>query len=73
MTFSIFSVLIFHNFSDFARSCGGEGYRVERPEELDNALFQAFASPDPAIVDVVIDKSKMAMPVLAATPCIVFP
>ncbi|MFZ3166936.1 MAG: thiamine pyrophosphate-dependent enzyme [Candidatus Methanoperedens sp.] len=52
------------NFADFAKSCGGDGFRVERPEELDNALEQAFSSNKPAIVDVVIDKDKMAMPVI---------
>ncbi|MCP8304718.1 MAG: rubredoxin [archaeon] len=48
------------NFADFAKSCSGEGYRVERPEELDRALEQAFKSDKPAIVDVVVDPEKMA-------------
>jgi len=48
------------NFADFAKSCGGEGYRVEKPEELDRALEQAFKSDNPAIVDVVVDPEKMA-------------
>jgi len=52
------------NFADFAKSCGGDGFRVEHPEELDNALEQAFSSNKPAIVDVVINKDKMAMPVI---------
>lgn len=51
------------NFADFAISCGGDGFRVESPEELDNALLAAFSSNRPAIVDVVIDKAKMAIPV----------
>ena len=54
------------DFADFARSCGGDGFRVERPEELDSALEKAFSSKMPAIVDVVIDKVKMAMPVITA-------
>ncbi len=52
------------NFADFAKSCGGDGYRVERPEELDSALELAFSSNKPAIVDVVIDKEKTVMPVI---------
>ena len=52
------------NFADFAESCGGEGFRVERPEDLDSALELAFSSNKAAIVDVVIDKNKMAMPVI---------
>ena len=43
-----------------AQSCGGEGYRVEKPEELDKALKQAFKSDNPAIVDVVVDPDEMA-------------
>jgi len=48
------------NFADFAKSCGGEGYRVEKPGELDKALKQAFRSDKPAIVDVVVDPDEMA-------------
>jgi pyruvate oxidase len=48
------------NFADFAKSCGGEGYRVEKPEELDEALEQAFKSDKSAIVDVVVDPDEMA-------------
>ncbi len=61
---SLAGQLIYPNFADFAKSCGGDGFRVERPEELDSALEQAFSSNKPAIVDVVIDKDKMAMPVI---------
>jgi pyruvate oxidase len=48
------------NFAEFAKSCGGEGYRVEDPKELDRVLKTAFASSNPAIIDVVIDPEKMA-------------
>ncbi|HEY6585931.1 MAG TPA: thiamine pyrophosphate-binding protein [Candidatus Methanoperedens sp.] len=53
------------DFADFAISCGGDGFRVERPEDLDNAIEQAFSSTKPSIVDVVIDKAKMLMPVIS--------
>ena len=53
------------DFADFAISCGGDGFRVERPEELDSAIEQAFSSTRPSIVDVVIDKAKMLMPVIS--------
>jgi len=39
---------------------GGEGCRVEKPEELDKALEQAFKSDKPAIVDVAVNPEKMA-------------
>lgn len=54
------------NFADFARSCGGDGFRVERPEELDSAIERAFSSTMPAIVDVVVDPDRMAMPTIRA-------
>ncbi|MFU8767963.1 MAG: thiamine pyrophosphate-dependent enzyme, partial [Candidatus Methanoperedens sp.] len=50
------------DFAEFARSCGGDGFRVEKPEELDSAIEKAFLSKLPVIVDVVIDPDKMAMP-----------
>lgn len=48
------------NFAEFATGCGGEGYRVEDPNELDDILTKAFASDKPAIVEVIIDPDKMA-------------
>ncbi len=48
------------NFAEFAKSCGGDGYRVEKPEELDSALKAAFFSKKAAIVDVIIDPSKFS-------------
>ncbi|MDW7728189.1 MAG: thiamine pyrophosphate-binding protein [Candidatus Methanoperedens sp.] len=50
------------DFAEFARSCGGDGFRVEKPEELDSAIEKAFLSKLPVIVDVVVDPDKMAMP-----------
>jgi pyruvate oxidase len=52
--------LINPDFAEFAKSCGGDGYRVEKPEELDSALEKAFSSKKPAIVDVIIDPSKLS-------------
>lgn len=48
------------NFAEFAKSCGGEGYRVERPNELDGALKAAFKSDRLCIIDVVVDPQKTA-------------
>jgi thiamine pyrophosphate-dependent acetolactate synthase large subunit-like protein len=53
-----------HNpdFAAFARLCGGEGWRVTDPGELDAALAAAFASGKPAVVDVAIDPDVLPMP-----------
>lgn len=48
------------DFAAYARSCGGEGYRCETPDELDSAIGKAFASDRPCIIDVVVDPEKMA-------------
>ena len=48
------------NFAEYGNSCGGEGYRAETPEELEEALEKAFASDKPAIIDVLVDPEKMA-------------
>ena len=44
----------------YARSCGGEGYRCETPEELNEALAEGMGSDKPVIFDVVVDPEKMA-------------
>lgn len=44
------------NFAEFAKSCGGEGYRIERHDELSTAMKQAFLSEKPAIIDVAIEE-----------------
>jgi pyruvate oxidase len=48
------------DFAEFARTCGGEGYRCKTPEQLDEALEKAFASDKPALIDILVDPEKMA-------------
>ncbi len=48
------------DFASFAETCGGLGYRVESPGDLDVAMSEAFASGRPAIIDVVVDPELMA-------------
>ncbi|MBM7552930.1 pyruvate oxidase [Thalassobacillus pellis] len=43
------------DFAKFAEACGGEGYRVEKHEDLDVSLKQAFLSDKPAIIDVAVE------------------
>ena len=46
-----------HNpdFSEYARLCGGLGIRVERADQLDDALRRALAHPGLAMVEVIAD------------------
>ncbi|MAG20346.1 pyruvate dehydrogenase [archaeon] len=47
------------NFAEFAKSCGGDGYRVINPKNLNNILKKAFQSKKPTIVEIMIDPNKM--------------
>ncbi len=48
------------DFAAFAISAGADGYRVEEPDQLDEALSRALASDRPAVVEVLVDPRKMA-------------
>jgi pyruvate dehydrogenase (quinone) len=47
------------DFAAFARSCGGQGFRVTRPQELRDAVGQALATPGPTVVDVAVDPAEI--------------
>lgn len=47
------------DLATYARSCGAEGYRVERPEELRGKLERALYCGRPAIVDVNTERRVM--------------
>ena len=46
-----------HNvsFADYARLCGGAGYRVEAPGDIERAFRDALAVDGPSLVEVVSD------------------
>lgn len=46
------------DFAKFAEACGGKGFRVERPADLENALNEAVNSNQPALVDVITSPVK---------------
>jgi pyruvate dehydrogenase (quinone) len=46
------------DFVAFARACGAEGYRCERPEEVRPAIQAALSSPRPALVEAVVDPDE---------------
>ncbi len=43
------------NFAEYARLCGGEGHRVEQPEQLAPSLQAALGCPGPSLVEVMAD------------------
>jgi pyruvate dehydrogenase (quinone)/pyruvate decarboxylase len=46
------------DFVAFAKACGAEGFRCERPEEVRGAILAALNSPGPAIVEAVVDAEE---------------
>ncbi len=51
------------DFVAFAKACGAEGFRCERPEELRSTIQAALNSPGPAIVEALVDaEEKPAKP-----------
>jgi pyruvate dehydrogenase (quinone) len=50
------------SFADLARAAGLFGARVDKPEELEGALREAFRHNGPALVDVVVNRQELSMP-----------
>lgn len=50
------------HFADFARACGGEGYTIEDPSDCGRILDRALASPNPAVIEAVVDPNEPPMP-----------
>ena len=49
-------------FADLARAVGIHGVRVERPDQLDTALREAFSHPGPALVEVLTARQELSIP-----------
>ncbi len=50
------------NFAAMAEAAGIKGIRVERSDQVEGALREAFAHPGPALVDVTTTKQELVMP-----------
>ncbi|MFT6900989.1 MAG: pyruvate oxidase [Colwellia sp.] len=50
------------DFAEFARLCGGEGWSVERPEMLVDALKEAFTRTEACVLNVHVDPNELVMP-----------
>ena len=54
------------DFVKLAEAYGAEGYRISRPEDLRPVLEAALSSPNPAIVDVTVEREENVYPMVPA-------
>jgi pyruvate dehydrogenase (quinone) len=47
------------DFAALARDCGGTGFKAEKPDELREAISQAFKAEGPVIVDCVVAADEL--------------
>ncbi|QYM78820.1 hypothetical protein K0B96_16175 [Horticoccus luteus] len=50
------------DFVAFARACGGNGFKIEDPEQCGDIIAQALATPGPVVIEAVVDPHEPPMP-----------
>ncbi|WP_433967198.1 thiamine pyrophosphate-dependent enzyme [Tunturiibacter gelidiferens] len=50
------------SFADLANSIGIHGVHVDKPNNLEAALKTAFATPGPALIEVMVNRQELSMP-----------
>lgn len=50
------------NFAEYAKLCGGDGFRVTHASEIETAIAMAIASPKPFIIDAVTNPGELSLP-----------
>jgi acetolactate synthase I/II/III large subunit len=59
-----YSAMSVPNFVKLAEAYGAHGFRVEKSKDLVSTMKQAFATPGPVLIDVVIPKEEAVMPMI---------
>jgi acetolactate synthase-1/2/3 large subunit len=59
-----YSAMSVPDFVKLADAYGAKGFRIEKPQELGPKMKEAFATPGPVLIDVVIPKSEAVMPMI---------
>lgn len=54
--------LVNPDFAAYAKSCGGDGVRVEKAEEIVPAIEAAIRSDKPFIIDAIVSAGELVMP-----------
>lgn len=48
------------DYAKYAESCGGVGYKINTPDELDKAFEEGFDLDQPVLFDIAVDPEKMS-------------
>jgi len=59
-----YSAMSVPNFVKLADAYGAKGFRIEKSKELSATLKEAFATPGPVLIDIVIPKEEAVMPMM---------
>jgi acetolactate synthase I/II/III large subunit len=59
-----YSAMSVPNFVKLADAYGAKGFRVEKAKDLSRIMKEAFATPGPVLIDVVIPKEEAVMPMI---------
>ena len=59
-----YSAMSVPNFVKLADAYGAKGFRIEKSNELVSTMKEAFATPGPVLIDIVIPKEEAVMPMM---------
>ena len=59
-----YSAMSVPNFVKLADAYGAKGFRIEKARDLARIMAEAFATPGPVLIDVVIPKEEAVMPMI---------
>jgi acetolactate synthase-1/2/3 large subunit len=59
-----YSAMSVPNFVKLADAYGAKGFRIEKSSDLAKTMKEAFATPGPVLIDVVIPKEEAVMPMI---------
>ncbi|MGH7879476.1 MAG: thiamine pyrophosphate-dependent enzyme, partial [Candidatus Binataceae bacterium] len=59
-----YSAMSVPNFVKLADAYGAKGFRIEKSKDLVATMKEAFATPGPVLIDIVIPKEEVVMPMM---------
>jgi acetolactate synthase I/II/III large subunit len=59
-----YSAMSVPNFVKLADAYGAKGFRIEKAKDLVRQMKEAFATPGPVLIDIVIPKEEAVMPMI---------